>query len=101
MILDVWDFALPNETHLPGDIWNGSMKNMRPEEEMAYYQLARQHRFVPLVYAYRPALRVAGTQVTLAVPAGPGRVSARVCTDAAGKQTLQLDSLKVGKTSEH
>ncbi|TML83436.1 MAG: hypothetical protein E6G08_20015 [Actinobacteria bacterium] len=44
---------------------------------------------------------LAGTQVTLAVPAGPGRVSARVCTDAAGKQTLQLDSLKVGKTSEH
>jgi hypothetical protein len=65
VILDVWDFALPNETHLPGDIWNGSMKSMRPEEEMAYYQLARQHRFVPLVYAYRPALRVAGSQVNL------------------------------------
>jgi hypothetical protein len=65
VLLDVWDFALPNESHLPGDIWNGSMKNMRPEEEMRYYQLARQHRFVPLIYAYRPALKVAGTKVTL------------------------------------
>jgi hypothetical protein len=65
VMLDVWDFALPNETHLPGDIWNGSMKSMRPEEEMAYYQFARQHRFVPLVYAYQPALRVEGSQVTL------------------------------------
>ena len=65
MQLDVWDFALPNETHLPGDIWNGSMRNMPPEEEMLYYQLARAHRFVPLIYAYRPAIKIAGTQVTL------------------------------------
>ena len=46
--LDVWDFALPQETHLPGDIWNGSMRNMPPKEELAYYQMARQHRFTPL-----------------------------------------------------
>ncbi len=63
--LDVWDFALPQESHLKGDIWNDSMKNMPPEEEMLYYQLARQHRFVPLVYAYRPKLSVSGAQVTL------------------------------------
>ncbi|MBI1788261.1 MAG: DUF4091 domain-containing protein [Acidobacteria bacterium] len=63
--LDVWDFALPQESHLPGDIWNGSMKNMPPLEELAYYQLARQHRFLPLVYAYRPGLRVDGSKVHL------------------------------------
>jgi hypothetical protein len=47
------------------------------------------------------ARSLAGTQVSLAVPAGPGRIQARLCTDAAGKQTLQLQSLKTGKSSEH
>jgi Domain of unknown function (DUF4091) len=65
VLLDVWDFALPEETHLPGDIWNSSMRSMRPEEELRYYQLARQHRFVPLIYAYRPGISIAGTKVTL------------------------------------
>ena len=63
--LSVWDFALPQENHLPGDIWNGSMKNMPPEEELLYYQLARQHRFLPLVYAYRPKLSIQGTNVEM------------------------------------
>lgn len=65
VVLDVWDFALPQETHLAGDIWNGSMKNMPPEEELRYYQLAKQHRFLPLIYAYRPSITVSGTKVTL------------------------------------
>ena len=63
--LDVWDFALPHESHLKGDIWNGSMKQMSPEEELQYYQLARRHRFHPLIYAYRPKLMVEGTNVSL------------------------------------
>jgi glycosyl hydrolase family 123 len=65
LALDVWDFALPQENHLRGDIWNGSMREMPPEEEMAYYQLARQHRFLPLIYAYRPKLKINGTSVSL------------------------------------
>lgn len=65
VVLDVWDFALPQESHLPGDIWNGSMRNMPPEEELLYYQLAQQHRFLPLVYAYRPKLSIEGTKVHL------------------------------------
>ncbi len=65
VVLDVWDFALPEESHLWGDIWNHSMKNMPPQEELAYYQLARRHRFHPLIYAYRPELTVSGTQVRL------------------------------------
>jgi len=63
--LDVWDFALPQESHLPGDIWNESMRSMPQREELAYYQLARQHRFTPLIYAYRPGLSITGTQVKL------------------------------------
>ena len=63
--LDVWDFALPQENHIPGDIWNDSMRDMPPEEEMAYYQLARQHRFLPLIYGYRPKLRIQGSSLTL------------------------------------
>ncbi|MFN7997468.1 MAG: DUF4091 domain-containing protein [Bryobacteraceae bacterium] len=63
--LDVWNFALPQENHIPGDIWNDSLREMPPGEEMAYYQLARQHRFLPLVYGYRPKLKVDGTNVTL------------------------------------
>ncbi|MCP5116043.1 MAG: hypothetical protein GY953_34890, partial [bacterium] len=63
--LDVWDFALPHESHLKGDIWNGSMRHMPPEEELLYYQMARRHRFHPLIYAYRPELSVSGTEVKL------------------------------------
>lgn len=63
--LDVWDFALPQENHLKGDIWNGSMRTMPPEDELAYYQMARRHRFVPLIYAYRPKIEVKGTSVQL------------------------------------
>jgi hypothetical protein len=65
VVLEVWDFALPQESHLPGDIWNGSMRNMPPEEELRYYQLAQQHRFLPLVYAYRPKLLINGEVVEL------------------------------------
>ena len=63
--IDVWDFALSHESHLKGDIWNGSMRQMEPAEELLYYQLARQHRFHPLIYAYRPKLSVSGTNVSL------------------------------------
>jgi hypothetical protein len=63
--LDVWDFALPQENHLRGDIWNGSMREMPPDEELAYYQLARQHRFLPLVYAYRPKVKIRNSSVSL------------------------------------
>jgi hypothetical protein len=65
VVLDVWDFALPEENHLPGDIWNDSMKTMPPGEELLYYQLAHQHRFLPLIYAYRPELKVEGTRVQI------------------------------------
>jgi hypothetical protein len=63
--LDVWDFALPDQVHCRGDIWNGSIKEMPPDVELRYYQLAHQHRFQPGVYAYRPDVQVDGTRVTI------------------------------------
>ena len=63
--LDVWDFVLPHENHLSGDIWNDSLREMPPEQELAYYQLARQHRFLPLVYGYRPKLKLHSSDVSL------------------------------------
>lgn len=63
--LDVWDFALPQESNLPGDVWNDSMRRMPVEEERQYYQLAQQHRFLPLVYGYRPKLEIDDGKVRL------------------------------------
>jgi len=54
--LNVWDFALPQENHARGEIWNTSIREMPPEKEMAYYHLAKQHRFQPGVYGYKPQL---------------------------------------------
>jgi len=63
--LQVWDFALPHESHLPGDFWNGSMRRMAHAEELAYYHMARRHRFLPLVYAYKPDLSIEGGDVNI------------------------------------
>jgi hypothetical protein len=41
-----------------------SMREMPPDEELAYYQLARQPLFAA-IYAYRPKIKVQGTSVTL------------------------------------
>jgi hypothetical protein len=63
--LTVWDFALPDEIHCRGDIWNGSLQAMTDEQELWWYQLLRQHRLQPGVAYYRPGLKIEGTQVTL------------------------------------
>ena len=63
--VEVWDFALPEEIHCRGDIWNGTLKGMPHELEMKYYQMARRHRFQPGVCFYRPKLEVKGTKVTI------------------------------------
>ena len=63
--LKVWDFALPEEIHCRGDIWNGTLKRMPPKQEMQYYQMAKQHRFQPGVCFYRPKLTVEGTNVSI------------------------------------
>jgi hypothetical protein len=63
--LDLWDFSLPNESDLKGDLWNGSMRNMSRKDELAYYHMARRHRFLPLVYAYRPSIEVLEDRVRI------------------------------------
>ncbi|MHC4716179.1 MAG: hypothetical protein ACYS5V_04360 [Planctomycetota bacterium] len=58
VVLNVWDFALPDEIHCRGDIWNGSLRRMDPDMEMRYYQMAHRHRFHPGVAGYRPKVQV-------------------------------------------
>ena len=69
--LTVWDFALPDENHCHGDIWNDSIRDMPPEQELGYYQIAHQHRFAPGVYGYRPRLTIRGGPST---GSGQGKV---------------------------
>ncbi len=63
--LNVWDFALSDEIHCRGDIWNGTLRRMTPQRELGYYQMAHRHRFQPGVAYYRPALKVEGTKVSI------------------------------------
>ena len=69
VVLNVWDFALPDEIHCRGDIWNGSLLRMDPQMELRYYQMAQRHRFHPGVAGYRPELKVekaaGGPKVTI------------------------------------
>jgi len=51
-------FALPEEFHCRGDIWNGTLKDMTNAQEMRYYPMCHQHRFQPGVCFYRPKLTV-------------------------------------------
>jgi len=61
VVLNVWDFALPDEIHCHGDIWNGSLRRMDQRTELRYYQMAHRHRFHPGVAGYRPDVKVAKT----------------------------------------
>jgi hypothetical protein len=63
--LNLWDFELPEQIHLRGDIWNGSLRRMDPDLELRYYQMAHRHRFQPGVCYYRPKLKVTGTDVSV------------------------------------
>jgi hypothetical protein len=63
--LEVRDFALPDEFHCRGDIWNGTLKRMTPEEELRWYQMTHRHRFQPGVAYYRPKLEVKGARVSI------------------------------------
>lgn len=63
--LIVWDFALPDEMHCRGDIYNRSLLDMEDEQELGYYHMAHQHRFHPGVPAYKPDIRVEGADVAI------------------------------------
>lgn len=64
--LDVWDFALPDENHLGGDIHTDTeLHTFDPELELRYYQLLRRHRTVVGEIGYAPELEISGTEVKI------------------------------------
>jgi len=72
--LKVWDFALPDEIHCRGDVYNNSLARMDPDVELRYYQMTMRHRFQPGVYRYRPLLKVEATEVSIDWEAYDARV---------------------------
>ena len=64
--LQVWDFELPEESHLKPSIHTDTEINTFAEEmELKYYQLARKHRLSISCLGYAPALKVSGTNVEI------------------------------------
>ncbi|MFN7995732.1 MAG: DUF4091 domain-containing protein [Bryobacteraceae bacterium] len=64
--LQVWDFALPEESHLKPNIHCDTEINTFPEElELQYYQVMRRHRISMYPLGYAPELKVSGTQVQI------------------------------------
>jgi hypothetical protein len=64
--LDVWDFALPEESHLKPNIHTDTEINTFPEEmELKYYQLLRKHRLSMYPLGYAPELKISGINVEI------------------------------------
>ncbi|MFL6352886.1 MAG: hypothetical protein ACJ74Z_13695 [Bryobacteraceae bacterium] len=64
--LQVWDFALPEESHLKPNIHTDTEINAFPEQiELKYYQLLRKHRLAMYPLGYAPALQIAGADVRI------------------------------------
>ena len=64
--VQVWDFALPQESHLKPNIHTDTEINTFSEEmELQYYQLIRRHRLSMYPLGYAPALKVSGTNVEI------------------------------------
>jgi len=64
--LHLWDFALPEESHLKPNIHTDTEINTFSEEmELQYYQLIRRHRLSMYPLGYAPALKISGTNVEI------------------------------------
>jgi hypothetical protein len=64
--LEVWDFALPDESHLKPNIHTDTEVNTFPEQmEVKYYQLLRKHRISMYPLGYAPGLKISGTSVQI------------------------------------
>lgn len=64
--LRIWDFALPEESHLKPNIHTDTDINALPEElELKYYQMIRAHRLAMYPLGYAPVLKVSGTNVAI------------------------------------
>ncbi len=57
--LHVWDFALPNQNKLGGNLQHeGFLRRMTEAQELELYQLFKRHRVVPADPTYEPSIRV-------------------------------------------
>jgi hypothetical protein len=64
--LQIWDFALPEESHLKPNIHTDTEINAFSEEmELKYYQTIRKHRLAMYTLGYAPELKVSGTDVKI------------------------------------
>ena len=64
--LQVWDFALPEESHLKPNIHTDTEINTFSEElELKYYQMIRRHRLAMYTLGYAPKLTISGTDVQI------------------------------------
>jgi hypothetical protein len=64
--LQVWDFALPEQSHLKPNIHTNTEINTLSEDmELKYYQLLRKHRLAMYPLGYAPALKVTGTKAQI------------------------------------
>jgi len=62
--VEVWDFMLPEETHLAGNVHNDTdINTLVPELETKYYQMFRRHRLALGTLGYAPGIEVSGTDV--------------------------------------
>jgi Domain of unknown function (DUF4091) len=74
--LSVWDFALPEASHLRGNIHTDTEINIfAPELELKYYQLIRRHRIAMGVLGYAPGLKVTGSNLEFDWTKYDGRLS--------------------------
>lgn len=64
--LKVWDFALPDENHVGGDIHTDTeLHTFNPDLELKYYQMIRRHRLVLGEIGYAPDIQVHGEDVKI------------------------------------
>ena len=64
--LQIWDFALPQESHLKPNIHTDTEINTFPDAmELKYYQLIRKHRLAMYPLGYAPSLEISGTDVRI------------------------------------
>jgi hypothetical protein len=64
--LRVWDFALPDNNHIGGDIHTDTeIHSLAPELELKYYQLLRRHRLVMGEIGYTPDAQVSGDDIKI------------------------------------
>lgn len=62
IVLEVWDFAVPNENRLTGNIQqSGFVRRLDLQRELELYQLFKKHRIIPTDPSYRPTYTVSNS----------------------------------------